>query len=142
MYLFILESIGTPELILIAIVALVVLGPRKLPQMMKTVGKTMTEFRNATNEFKTTWEREVNFHENNLEEGSNSIIDNPVTAEETVAKSSSETHTETKLPVPEIKELSAEDFEKNFTEKKALVEESQASRIEAEKATTDKRDWL
>ncbi len=63
MFLFILESIGTSELILIAAVALIVFGPRKLPQMAKTVGKAMSEFRNATNEFKSTWEKEVSFEE-------------------------------------------------------------------------------
>ncbi len=63
MFLFILESIGTSELILIGIVALIFLGPRKLPQIAKTLGKAMADFRNTTNEFKSTWEREVNFAE-------------------------------------------------------------------------------
>jgi Tat protein translocase TatB subunit len=62
-FLFILESIGTSELILIGIIALIFLGPRKLPQIAKTIGKTMADFRNTTNEFKSTWEREVNFEE-------------------------------------------------------------------------------
>jgi Tat protein translocase TatB subunit len=62
-FLFILESIGTSELILIAIIALIFLGPRKLPQIAKTIGRTMADFRNTTNEFKSTWEREVNFEE-------------------------------------------------------------------------------
>jgi sec-independent protein translocase protein TatB len=50
-FLFILESIGTSELILIGIIALIFLGPRKLPQIAKTIGKTMADFRNTTNEF-------------------------------------------------------------------------------------------
>ncbi len=63
MYLFILESIGTSELILIGIIALIFLGPRKLPQIAKTIGKTMADFRNTTNEFKSTWQREVDFED-------------------------------------------------------------------------------
>ena len=63
MYLFLLESIGTSELILIGIVALIFLGPRRLPQIARTVGKTMADLRNTTNEFKATWEREVDFEE-------------------------------------------------------------------------------
>ena len=63
MFLFILESIGTSELILIGIIALIFLGPRKLPQIAKTIGKAMADFRSTTNEFKSTWEREVNFEE-------------------------------------------------------------------------------
>lgn len=63
MFLLILESIGTSELILIGVIALIFLGPRKLPQIAKTIGKTLAEFRSTTNEFKATWEREVNFEE-------------------------------------------------------------------------------
>ena len=63
MFLFILESIGTSELILIGIIALIFLGPRKLPQIAKTIGKTMADFRNTTNEFKSTWQREVDMDE-------------------------------------------------------------------------------
>ena len=58
MFLFIFESIGTSELMLIGAVALIVFGPRKLPQLAKTLGKTIADFKNTTNEFKTTWERE------------------------------------------------------------------------------------
>ena len=63
MFLFILESIGMQELILIGAIALIVFGPRKLPQMARTVGKMMAEFRKATSDFKETWEREVDFEE-------------------------------------------------------------------------------
>ncbi len=63
MFLFILDSIGTSELILIGIIALMFLGPRKLPQIAKTIGKTLADLRNTTNEFKATWQREVDFEE-------------------------------------------------------------------------------
>jgi Tat protein translocase TatB subunit len=59
----ILESIGTSELILIGIVALIFLGPRKMPQMARKIGKMMAEFRGTANEFKSTWEREASFEE-------------------------------------------------------------------------------
>jgi sec-independent protein translocase protein TatB len=62
-FLFILESIGTQELVLIGIVALIFLGPRQMPQIAKKIGKIMAEFRGATQEFKSTWEREVNLEE-------------------------------------------------------------------------------
>jgi Tat protein translocase TatB subunit len=63
MYLFILENIGTQELLLIGIVALIFLGPRKMPEYARKFGKLMSDFRNTTNEFKETWQREVNFEE-------------------------------------------------------------------------------
>jgi sec-independent protein translocase protein TatA len=52
-------SIGWQELILIFIVALIVFGPRKLPEIGKTIGKGMAEFKKASNELKQTWEDEV-----------------------------------------------------------------------------------
>ncbi len=63
MFLFILESLGTSELILIGILALVLLGPRKLPEIARKAGKIMAEFRGTAAEFKETWQREVNFEE-------------------------------------------------------------------------------
>ncbi|HVF45978.1 MAG TPA: Sec-independent protein translocase protein TatB [Pyrinomonadaceae bacterium] len=63
MFLFIFESIGTSELILIGIVALVFLGPRKLPEIARKAGKMMAEFRGTASEFKETWQREVDFEE-------------------------------------------------------------------------------
>jgi sec-independent protein translocase protein TatB len=63
MFLFIFESIGTQELILIGIVALIFLGPRRMPEMARKLGKIMADFKNTTSEFKATWEREVNFEQ-------------------------------------------------------------------------------
>lgn len=48
---------------LIGIIALIFLGPRKLPEYAKKIGKIMAEFRGTANEFKQTWEREVNFED-------------------------------------------------------------------------------
>ena len=61
--MFIFESIGTQELLLVGFVALIFLGPRKLPELAKKAGKIMTEFRGTANEFKQTWEKEVSFEE-------------------------------------------------------------------------------
>jgi len=59
MFLFILESIGTAELLLIGLVALIFFGPRKLPEFARTLGKWRNEFRKTTDDFKQTWEKEV-----------------------------------------------------------------------------------
>jgi TatA/E family protein of Tat protein translocase len=45
-------GIGMPELLLILAVALVVLGPKKLPELARALGKGMAEFRRATDELK------------------------------------------------------------------------------------------
>jgi Tat protein translocase TatB subunit len=47
-------GIGMPELLLLMAIALIVIGPKKLPDLAKTLGRTMREFKKATNEFKET----------------------------------------------------------------------------------------
>jgi TatA/E family protein of Tat protein translocase len=60
---FMFGSLGIPELILIFIVALIVFGPKKLPEIGRTLGKAMGEFKKATDDFKNTIEREVHVEE-------------------------------------------------------------------------------
>ena len=52
-------TLGGPELFLIFVVALIVFGPRKLPDIGKSLGRMMSEFRRASNEFRSTIESEV-----------------------------------------------------------------------------------
>lgn len=63
MVFLILESLGSTELLFILVMALVFFGPRKLPQISRTLGKNMAEFRKASEDFKRTWEREVSLEE-------------------------------------------------------------------------------
>jgi sec-independent protein translocase protein TatA len=62
-YFLFLESLGTPEMILIALVALIIFGPRKLPTIGRTIGKYTAEFKRASREFRDTFEREVELAE-------------------------------------------------------------------------------
>lgn len=59
MFAFILESLGATELLFILAIALIFFGPRKLPQLARSMGKGLAEFRKASDDFKRTWEREV-----------------------------------------------------------------------------------
>ena len=52
-------TLGGPELFLIFVVALIVFGPRKLPDIGKSFGRMMAEFRRASNDFRSTIESEV-----------------------------------------------------------------------------------
>jgi TatA/E family protein of Tat protein translocase len=47
-------GIGMPEMLLILAIALIVIGPKKLPDLAKSLGRAMREFKKATNEFKET----------------------------------------------------------------------------------------
>jgi sec-independent protein translocase protein TatB len=62
----ILESLGSTELAFILLMALVFLGPRKLPQLSRTIGKNLANFRRASEDFKRTWDKEVNLEELNV----------------------------------------------------------------------------
>jgi Tat protein translocase TatB subunit len=52
-------SLGGPEVLLLFVIALLLFGPRKLPEIGRMVGRSVAEFRKATNEFRSTLEREV-----------------------------------------------------------------------------------
>ena len=54
-------SIGGPELLLILVLAFLLFGPRRLPEIGRSLGKMMGEFRRATMEFRTGVEREIEF---------------------------------------------------------------------------------
>ncbi len=52
-------SIGMPELIVIFVIALIAFGPRRLPELGRSLGRGIAEFKRATNELSNSWEREV-----------------------------------------------------------------------------------
>lgn len=65
--LLFLEFLGTTELIVIAAVALLVFGPRKLPEIGRTIGRSLAEFKRASEDFKRTWEYEVDMERSDRE---------------------------------------------------------------------------
>ncbi len=56
-------SIGIPELIVIFIIALLVFGPKKLPEVGKSVGRAIREFKKASDELRTRVEEEISASE-------------------------------------------------------------------------------
>jgi len=51
--------LGIPELIIIFVVALIVFGPRKLPELGRSLGKSLSEFKRASNELRSTLDEEI-----------------------------------------------------------------------------------
>jgi Tat protein translocase TatB subunit len=137
-FLFIFESIGTSELIVIAVVALMFLGPRKLPQIAKTIGKTMADFRSTANEFKATWEKEVDFEEEAEALRTGEIREStPTVAREvpTILPA------ENSILAPSIKEIDKEAFD-NLTATKSEPETKAEEKADAADSLSDKRTWL
>ena len=58
-----LPSLGMTELIVILVIALIIFGPRKLPELGRSLGKSIGEFRKASNELKSTLEEEIRVEE-------------------------------------------------------------------------------
>lgn len=98
MLALILETLGSTELLFILIIALMFFGPRKLPQLSRSLGKSLAEFRRASEDFKQTWEREVALESARVHEEvdhtlqDSSIIQEPsnmpVPAEQVIARES------------------------------------------------------
>lgn len=131
-YLFILESIGTSELLLIGLVALIIFGPRKMPELARMLGKAMNEFRRTTDDFKETWAREVDFEKGEKQ------IQPELSALSTTENSIQRTDTAMKneIVAPEIREISQADFQDNLPAKEVEVLQK------VENNPAEKRDWL
>jgi TatA/E family protein of Tat protein translocase len=52
-------GLGLPELLVIFVIALLVFGPKKLPELGKSIGRAMAEFKKASDEFKDTIQQEM-----------------------------------------------------------------------------------
>lgn len=68
-------TVGVQEMVVIFLVALVLFGPKKLPELGRTIGKAITEFRRASNELKASFEREMH----NLERETDALKEPPST---------------------------------------------------------------
>lgn len=137
-YLFILESIGTSELLLIGLIALIIFGPRKLPQFARTIGKTMADLRRTGDDFKRTWTQEVSFEneKNNFGNEQNLLDMKSVNIENTIGQSANVD--DNKIAAPQIKKITKEDFERNFS----IKETPELKKTLVESNATGKRDWL
>ncbi len=60
-------NLGWTEILMILVIALIIFGPRKLPELGKTLGNSLAQFRKASEDFKRTWEDEVDLEKQRLE---------------------------------------------------------------------------
>jgi Tat protein translocase TatB subunit len=138
MYLFILESIGTSELVIIGLVALIFLGPRKLPELARSIAKAMNEFRRSTSEFKQTWDREVVTEVNTIKseiQVSKFLEDSSVQTKNSIEKNT--ITNKNIITAPEIKEVSEADFQGLISRENSAIEKRTPETVSA-----DKQSWL
>jgi len=95
-------SLGMPEILFILVIALIVFGPRKLPQIGKTLGESLSQFRKASEDFKRSWEAEVSVQEKPLAATSAATFTSPQPSEEkSVSEPREEPAAEPKIERPD-----------------------------------------
>ena len=133
MFALILDSLGSTELLFILVVALIFFGPRKLPQLARSMGKSMAEFRKASEEFKQTWEREVALESSRIEPAENSILPD----------SHSETVNDVQNVDPAVTPIAATDAIARDSSYHRPVEQGVSAATENKSsATSPKHEWL
>ncbi|MEO5896152.1 MAG: TatA/E family twin arginine-targeting protein translocase [Vicinamibacterales bacterium] len=71
-------SIGMPELLIIMVIALIIFGPRKLPELGRSLGRSLNEFKRASNELKHTLDEEIRFEDQRSTERQRPPAETPV----------------------------------------------------------------
>lgn len=117
---------------MIGIVALIFLGPRRMPEMARKLGKMMADFRNTTNEFKSTWEREVNFEDEARALRTGDISPEPVARDVSIANAINH-------DAPEVKTIDPDTARSMLTGNEDRPPLKAVKQIEE---NTEKRDWL
>ena len=138
MFLFIRDSLGSTELFFILLMALVFFGPRKLPQLSRSLGKNLAEFRKASEDFKRTWEREVAFEEANMDARKSQYNDDNSILNSDTQSSANEKMIEA-VPVAEAVERQAP---AKSIEPSESAEAQGISNEKIQPEPTRKQDWL
>jgi TatA/E family protein of Tat protein translocase len=116
-------SIGMPELIIIFVIALIVFGPRKLPELGRSLGRSLTEFKRASNDLRNTLEEEIR------------VEDTPPAAPEK-PKAAEPAHVpEAHVPEAQVSEAQASEAQASEAQaSEAQASEAQASEAQASEA--------
>lgn len=83
-------GIGMPEMIVILVIALIVIGPQKLPELAKSLGKGLAEFKRAADDFKQSVEEEARQSAEKDKPAETESLGQAVKPEETVVKADKE----------------------------------------------------
>jgi TatA/E family protein of Tat protein translocase len=94
-------NLGIPEMIFIFVLALIIFGPKKMPEIGRQIGRALAEFKRASNEFKAQIETEIQQME--VDTHVPSYVPEPsVPPEHTIAASTAGETTVAELPTPEL----------------------------------------
>jgi sec-independent protein translocase protein TatA len=86
-------SIGMPEMLVILVIALLIFGPRKLPDLGKSLGRSLAEFKRASNDLRNTLEEEIRIDEQREQAAKTAPPPAPVATQARVDGAESDAHT-------------------------------------------------
>ena len=142
-FALILDSLGSTELLFILVIALIFFGPRKLPQLARSMGKGLAEFRKASDDFKRTWEREVALETSRAED--NSLLESQPQPVYEAASNLEPATVETSTPelvVARETQPQPQTFSEKLAETPPEPIEIPAEAAQTEAQAVRKQDWL
>lgn len=128
-------NLGMWEILMILVIALIVFGPRKLPELGKSLGQSLAQFRRASEDFKRQWEDEVDHERRRIEAPPPSTV-----AQSSVEEVAPSTETEEVAPSTET-EVNSTGLEEPASDRETGDVAPTVPRDETVAADT-KRDWL
>lgn len=130
-------NLGMPEILMILVIALIIFGPRKLPELGKSLGHGLAQFRKASDDFKRQWEDEVEIEKRRLDAA-------PAIEAERHAEMAAQDYSAAASPEPAASGASGDQFATSGLDVHApvpVVEAASVPRSETP-ATETKRDWM
>lgn len=149
-------NLGWPEILIILVIALIIFGPRKLPELGKTLGNALAQFRRASEDFKRTWEEEVETEKRKIAEPFKSL-DEPYKSAYSSSDSSTADYSSSSVDEPSSS-AAQEEGSQPWSEESPAEASQTASRIDENVETAQsvptitpdrqavprqtKRDWI
>ena len=126
-------NLGMPEILIILVIALIIFGPRKLPELGKTLGQSLAQFRRASEDFKRQWEDEVVMERQRIEAPAPAPVEHSIHS--TASPIAEETAVETKASGLEETQIAPAHVP-------AATEAAVIAHHEEPVAKETKRDWM
>jgi sec-independent protein translocase protein TatA len=130
-------NLGMPEILMILVIALIIFGPRKLPELGKSLGHGLAQFRKASDDFKRQWEDEVEIEKRRLDAA-------PAVEAQRHAEMAAQDYSAAASSEPAASAASGDQFASSGLDIHAPVPAVEAAPVPRSETPTSetKRDWM